>query len=100
MPRGIPRVQAVQTPGVQSEPADEALAPDLQAVVDAEVARKLKALRDADAKAQGNGSLPTQEEALAAVMADKTHRSVLSRNGWVTYQPDAVKKDANGFAVG
>jgi len=103
-----PRVQNIQTPGVDqadaadtadtdesldggaaaelstAEPEGPALAPDLEALVAREVAKALRQNTAAVAKAQPV-ELPTQEEALATVKADPKHRSVLSKDGWVTY---------------
>lgn len=99
------RAQNVQTPGAEA-PTDEqgagqdaatgvdgsvgeqpALAPDIQAMVQMEVARTLARERASRAAAQAGpagAELPTQAEALAKVKEDPNHRSVLSKDGWVT----------------
>lgn len=115
-----PRVQTVQTPGVAPQVAEgetaenlgdtaeasvdqPAVAPDIAAMVQAEVARILKVQADARAQAMANpaGStpLPTQAEALAQVNADPKRRSVLSKDGWVvTSKPLVEGRDESGFA--
>lgn len=96
------RAQTVQTPGAEG-PDDEqgtgrdtaqasigeqpTLAPDIQAMVQMEVARTLARERASRAAAQAGptgAELPTQAEALDQVKKDPNHRSVLSKDGWVT----------------
>ncbi len=88
-----PRVQNVQTPGVDAdkdeviEGEQPALAPDLQALVAREVAKALN--KQTAAMPEPAAPLPTQAEALKMVKADPKHRSVLSVDGWVTYTAPA-----------
>jgi len=115
-----PRVQTVQTPGVAPQVAEgeaaenlgdtaeasvdqPAMAPDIAAIVQAEVARILKVQADARAQAVANPAgaapLPTQAETLAQVNADPKRRSVLSKDGWVvTSKPLVQGRDDAGFA--
>lgn len=94
------RVINVQTPGAeatQQEPAETegtteqapALAPDLQAIVDASVARALQAQRGTPTPVAA-APLPTQGEALAAVKADPKRRSILSQDGYVVHPEPVV----------
>ena len=102
-----PRVQNIQTPGVDqadaadtadtdesldggaaaelstAEPEGPALAPDLEALVAREVAKALSKNKVATARAKP-AELPTQEAALEQVNADPKRRAVLSKDGWVT----------------
>lgn len=99
------RVQNVQTPGAQpteeqdtgagtaaelstEAPDQPAVAPDIAALVAAEVAKALAAQRPASMP-EAAAPLPTQKEALATVLADPKRRSVLSVDGWVTH-PEPV----------
>lgn len=94
--------QPIQTPGVETPqpdaPAESGapLAPDIQALVAAEVA---KALKQAKPTAKGpRVPLPSHDEALAQVKADPKHRSVLSTEGWVVYTAPVKERDESGFA--
>jgi len=96
--------QPIQTPGVETPKADAPaqadtgapLAPDIQALVAAEVA---KALNKAKPSAKGQRApLPSHDEALAQVKADPKHRSVLSTEGWVVYSAPVKERDESGFA--
>lgn len=102
MPRASTRkaAQAPQVPGAEGAAAESSqdqkpeISPEVQALIDAEVRRRLQA-RQAGAPADNSG-LPTQEE--AQVEADKKGRAVLSRDGYVVPTPKPVQKDEHGFA--
>ena len=100
------RVTNVQTPGAeatQQEPAENdgttdqlsteteqpTIAPDVQALVAAEVARQMALSRPAPA-AVAAAPLPSQAEALEMVRKDPKRRSVLSADGWVTHPEPVV----------
>lgn len=103
MPRASTKraAQAPQVPGATG-PADQApqdpkpeISPEVQALVDAEVKRRLQASPTSTAPT-GSSTLPTQEEAQAE--ADKKGRAVLSRDGYICPTPKKVQKDETGFA--
>lgn len=100
------RVTNVQTPGadatqqepenpdtttdaLSTEPGQQSLPPDLQAIVDASVARALQAQRGTPTPVAA-APLPTQAEALEQVRNDPKRRSVLSQDGWVTHPEPVV----------
>lgn len=90
-----PHVQNVQTPGeatedeTLSEGEQPAVAPDIMALVQAEVARQM-AQRNSNPTLVAPEPLPTQEEALEMVRKDPKRRSVLSVDGWVTHPEPVV----------
>lgn len=124
MPRKSATTKAatIQTPGMETPPADdtqagdpeaggagqeaggeptEGLPADVAALVAQEVAKQMARNEAARLRAKANPAgekLPTQAEALAKVMADPKHRSVLSDEGWVTFQAPPKERDEHGFA--
>lgn len=126
MPKAANRAQNVQIPGAETTQTPEGteetqgdgsdagvadtaqdvtnpesgLPPDIQALVQMEVARVLARQQASRAEVQTvQANLPTQEEALAKCNADPKRRSVLSKDGWVvTSKPLVNGRDENGFA--
>lgn len=105
------RAQNVQIPGAETpqdaadKPEEEqgttaALPPDMQALVQMEVAKVLARQQASRAEAVASAKdLPTQEEALAQVNGDPKRRSILSKDGWVvTSRPIVHGRDESGFA--
>ena len=117
MPKSSTKTPTIQTPGMEpsggtgdglEDPGQDAktenpnaLPSDVAALVAEEVDRRLARMEAARLRAQANPAgeeLPTQEEAMAKVMADPKHRSVLSKDGWVTFQAPPKELDEHGFA--
>ncbi len=122
MPKAANRAQNVQIPGAETTQTPEGteetqgdgsdagvagtaepaatLPPDLQALVQMEVARTLARANASKTEPQAPAvELPTQEEALAQANADPKRRAVLSKDGYVvTSKPIVQGRDENGFA--
>lgn len=126
MPKAATRAQNVQIPGAESTQAagestdetqaagtdagvtegaedtlgNQALPPDIAALVQMEVAKVLARQQASRAEPQAAAAeLPTQAEALAQCNSDPKRRSVLSKEGWVvTSKPLTQGRDENGFA--
>lgn len=117
MSKSSTKTQPIQTPGMETPPADdpeaggadpetgaepsEAIPSDVAALVAKEVAKQMARNEAARMRAMANPAgekLPTQAEALEKVKADPKHRAILSDEGWVTFQTPPKERDEAGFA--